>query len=68
MKTTVKINGMMCMHCVKRVENALNALSGVKATVNLETRQAVLQSETAPKKEDLITAIENLGFEVEEII
>lgn len=30
------VNGMMCRHCVARVERALNSIDGVQATVTLE--------------------------------
>ncbi|MBN1498518.1 MAG: copper-translocating P-type ATPase [Spirochaetes bacterium] len=38
---TVKISGMTCAACVKRVENSLNKLNGIKgASVNLVTEKA----------------------------
>lgn len=37
MKKTFKVEGMMCQNCRKHVENALNSIEGVIATVNLET-------------------------------
>ena len=40
MKEPLKIEGMMCEHCKKHVEEALNAMEGVKAAVNLETKSA----------------------------
>ena len=44
MKKTVKIEGMMCMHCVKAVEKALTAVEGVTAVnVSLEEKQAVVE-------------------------
>ena len=42
-KTTLKIDGMMCMHCVGRVSDALNALDGVSAKVVLEDNAAYLE-------------------------
>ena len=33
---TYRVNGMMCKHCVGRVERALNSIEGVKAVVTLE--------------------------------
>lgn len=42
MKAEMKIEGMMCMHCVGRVNDALNALSGVSAKVVLEDNAAYL--------------------------
>ena len=40
-----RITGMMCKHCVGRVERALNTIEGVKATVTLEPSVAVIQFE-----------------------
>ena len=33
---TYKVAGMMCKHCVGRVERALNSIDGIQATVTLE--------------------------------
>ena len=35
---TMKIEGMSCGHCSARVEQALNAIDGVSAKVNLEVK------------------------------
>ena len=43
MKTTLKIEGMMCPHCEARVKKALEALDGVEsAVVSHETGTAVV--------------------------
>lgn len=42
MKATMKIDGMMCQHCVAHVNDALNALDGISATVVLEDNAAYL--------------------------
>lgn len=63
MKKTVKIEGMMCMHCAKAVEKALNAVEGVTAvTVSLEEKQAVVEGTAAD--EALKAAIVDAGYEV----
>jgi len=36
MKQTYKVEGMMCQHCRKHVEKALNSIEGVTATVTLD--------------------------------
>lgn len=65
MKKTVYITGMSCEHCSSRVEKALSALNGVKATVSLKTNTAVVEGEVG---DDLIqSAIENAGYEVTKI-
>lgn len=42
-KVVYKVKGMACNHCVMHVKNALESLSGVKASVTLEPAQAVLE-------------------------
>ena len=66
MNKTVKIEGMMCEHCVKHVKDALNAL-GAQAEVSLEEGKAVLTN-TALNDEQIIKAVEDAGYEVTEII
>ena len=48
MKKTMMIEGMMCKHCVGRVERDLNSLEGVKATVTLEPPVATVEYEGEP--------------------
>ena len=63
MKKTVKIEGMMCMHCVKHVDKALNAVEGVTAVnVSLEEKQAVVEGSMTD--EALKAAVEDAGYEV----
>ena len=38
-----RVEGMMCKHCVGRVEKALNGMEGLKATVTLEPPMAVVE-------------------------
>ena len=66
MKKTVNIEGMMCKHCVKRVEDALKDL-GVNATVSLENSNAII-NDTAITDEQIIETITELGYEVTGII
>lgn len=63
MKKTVKIEGMMCMHCVKAVEKALSAVEGVTAvSVSLEDKQAVVEGSAA--EDALKAAVVDAGYEV----
>lgn len=66
MKKTVKIEGMMCMHCVKAVEKALTAVEGVTAVnVSLEEKQAVVEGTAT---DDAVkAAIVEAGYEVTQI-
>ena len=43
-----KVDGMMCKHCVGRVERALNSIEGVKANVTLEPPIATVEFEDKP--------------------
>ena len=62
MEKTVLIEGMMCAHCKARVEEALNKIEGVKATVDLENKCAKLESENAIDEQAIIDAITNVGY------
>ena len=66
MNKTVKIEGMMCEHCVTHVKEALKAL-GADVEVSLENGEAVLRN-TALSDEDITKAITDAGYEVTEII
>ncbi len=66
MNKTVKIDGMMCMRCVKHVQDALNKI-GAEASVCLEENEAIIK-DTTLSDEEIIDAIEEAGYEVKEII
>lgn len=59
---TMKIEGMMCPHCQAAVTKALEALEGTKAEVNLEKKEAYV--ETGLEKETLKKAVEDAGYQV----
>ena len=58
----IKIEGMHCSGCSGRVEKALNALDGVKATVDLKSGTAKVVSSKEVPEETLKETIESLGF------
>ena len=63
MKLTV--HGMMCMHCVKSVTDALNGLEGVsEVAVDLPTKTVTLAADESLRA-TVIETIEELGFEAE---
>ena len=66
MNKTVKIDGMMCMHCVKHVSDALKEI-GADAEVSLEEGTAVLK-DTSISDDQIKEAVSNAGYEVIEII
>ncbi|MDI1449111.1 heavy metal translocating P-type ATPase [Polyangium sp. 6x1] len=60
------VEGMTCAACVRRIERALLATSGVReARVNLVTRTATITYDPAAAgTEALVTAIERAGYDV----
>jgi len=63
----IKIEGMMCEHCKRHVETALNAVEGVSAKVNLTQKSAEITLR-APVRNDVIKkAVEDGGYQVTEI-
>ncbi len=65
MKRKLFINGMSCMHCVRRVQNALKNVEGVtEAEVDLEGRFAIIELAKEVPDEILKKAVEEAGYEV----
>lgn len=58
----LKIEGMSCAHCSTRVEQALNALDGVTAKVELKKKRAVVEGDASD--EILSKAVEDAGYKV----
>lgn len=68
MTKTIYVEGMMCMHCVARVENVLKNLPNVtKVTVNLKKKNAVIELSEDLNNQAIIDAITNAGYEVKKI-
>lgn len=64
---TLLIQGMSCENCEIRVENALNHLDGVAASVSFKKKRAVV-SYSQPVPEQLLKqTVERLGYQVTEI-
>lgn len=59
----IQVFGMTCGHCKARVENALNSLDGVTATVNLEAQLATVTLAQPLGEELLRQVIEDAGYE-----
>ncbi|MDR1250252.1 MAG: cation transporter [Treponema sp.] len=65
MKTTLKIDGMSCAHCVKHVANALQELEGVSsAAVSLEDNAAVVDHADSVTLEAMKAAVVEAGYAV----
>ena len=60
----MEIGGMTCENCARRVENALNALEGVRASVRIDTREARVQCEAEPDEAALREAVRGAGYVV----
>ena len=61
---TMKIEGMMCMHCHARVTKVLNAFEGVTAEVDLEKGEARIENAGAVTVDALKQAVIDAGYEV----
>lgn len=66
-KTSLKITGMSCAHCVNKLETALQGLQGVvKAKVNLKKDIATITyDESVQSIDSLMAAIKEVGYEAE---
>lgn len=64
---TLTIEGMMCAHCQKHATDALNALEGVTAEVNLEEKKAYVKADREIADEVFKKAIADAGYEVTKI-
>lgn len=67
MKKTMIIEGMSCHHCSGRVETVLNALSGVKAEVDLASKTAHITLSKEVSDEVLKKTVEDAGYTVTDI-
>lgn len=64
MEKTIDIEGMMCMHCVKHVTEALDGIDGVKAEVSLENKNAKVSLTKDVSEDELKAAVEKAGYTV----
>ncbi len=64
MKKELAVEGMMCMHCVAHVENALKAVPGVVgAKADLEAKKAVVELAGSVPDRVLEDAVKAAGYE-----
>jgi copper ion binding protein len=64
----LSIEGMTCNHCVKRVENGLSELPGVKSVkVNLGSKSALVETEEEFDVQQLFTAVDEAGYDLTKI-
>ena len=68
MNKTLKIEGMMCQHCVAHVTKALQGVNGVtEVEVNLKKKTATVAYEETVTDEALVEAVTQAGYEVKKI-
>ena len=68
MKVTLKIEGMMCMHCEGRVKSTLEGMEGVEeALVSHETGTAEITAKEGTNAQALADAVTAQGYKVLEI-
>lgn len=68
MQKTISIEGMMCMHCVKHVNEALSKVDGVSLVeVSLENKNAIVTLTKDVSDSALKSAVEAEGYDVTEI-
>ena len=68
MKKTLKIEGMMCMHCVAHVQKALESVEGIeKVDVDLKKKTAIVELNKEVENQTLTQVIAQAGYEVKKI-
>lgn len=62
---TIQIEGMQCNHCKMTVEKVLNSIEGIiKAEVNLENKNAIIETKKEVSNNQITQVIEEAGFQV----
>lgn len=61
---TLRIGGMTCENCARRVENTLNGLDGVWASVDIGSHSATVRCKLPPDTERIRTAVAEAGYAV----
>ena len=63
MTKTMKVDGMMCQHCVAHVKKALEGVEGVRqADVDLESKSALIHMDKEIDNDCLNRAVEEAGY------
>ena len=63
---TLKVEGMMCEHCVAHVTKALEGVKGVKnVRVSLDEGTAVVDAGLLVSDKSLVAAVEEAGYKAE---
>lgn len=59
---SLDIRGMTCDNCARRVENALNELDGIWASVDIASHKAKVRCKQKPDQEKISEAVMNAGY------
>lgn len=58
----LKIDGMHCSGCVRKLENAFHSEDGLWATVSLEKKEVILRSKRELERKDAGKVVASAGF------
>ena len=61
-EVTLTVGGMTCASCAARIEQKLNRIHGVTASVNFATEQATVEFPDTMGPEELVAAVEATGY------
>ena len=61
---SLQLGGMTCENCARKVENALNRLEGVWASVSIGDHSAKLLSKTEPDEKAIRESVRQAGYVV----
>jgi cation-transporting P-type ATPase A/B len=64
-RVQLEVSGMTCAACSARVENRLNKLGGVRASVNYATKVATVDAPAAMSVDELCDAVQRAGYAAE---
>ena len=62
----LKIGGMTCDNCARRVENALNGMADTWATVRIDSSRALVRTKDIPDEEQIRETVRQAGYVVTE--
>lgn len=58
----LKVDGMHCANCARRVENAINSLEGCWAVVDLGKKEVTLRTKRETTEQDMSAVIAKAGY------
>lgn len=64
----MRVDGMHCVNCAHRVENALNSLEGVFAAVDLGRKEVTIRMKERIPDAELKAAVRKAGYSAQEIM